>query len=705
MDMGGFTSKVCVAWQGSDTIELHVNRVSNRETPTVVAFDKRVRVYGEEADLRITSLHSSAICLLPYIVGNTLEEFKRLIGARKYLFSVKVDQESSQPAFTVTFDDQQHSVQPEEVYAFFLNQLLQTVRKQLGSNVSTKNGDIHLSLPVPGYFTDGQKQALVKSLGHIGFGSIRVYKQSECLLSRWCDSHLQDVFDGFIASSGKHSMQLAFLDVGFCHCTFFVAEMTKGEPFERKILSEESNDLVGTYQMIEILAEYIREVIKDTKGEDVKVPSRQALYIFKACAKALKELSVVNEVKIDCERVLSDGDDFSITVSREKFEELCEPLKNILQCMIDNQMNAVEVGSLLAIEAVGGGCRVPFVKAILMEEATKKEAPQAVRMSMDSTSATANGAVCLAKSNAQPLLDPEDPELKLSEDEFSKQINQEERFAVVETEELNKRSVLNEIDQYIIKTKNDARGEYSKQLKLEDVDALLNALDEFALDAAHNKDVNAAECQKHLDDCRQQVYDRAPDYSKALDEAEKAKEDEIRKSKLETDAPFVSEVNMDVTLPKATCIKRAVKNKEEGNALISGGNTEMAAQHYIKALQYCSKVSDANDEEKEQLNSLKLASNLNLAMCYIKMNTEVSYRKAVVCCTHALEISDTSTKALYRRAFAYDKLNKLEDALSDARLGVQKFPDNADLKLLHEILEKKVKVQEHRLKKVYSRMF
>lgn len=71
---------------------------------------------------------------------------------------------------------------------------------------------------------------------------------------------------------------------------------------------------------------------------------------------------------------------------------------------------------------------------------------------------------------------------------------------------------------------------------------------------------------------------------------------------------------MDVTLPKATCIKRAAKNKEEGNALITGGNIEMAAQHYVKALQYCSKVTDATEEEREQLDSLKLASNLNLAM-------------------------------------------------------------------------------------------
>lgn len=706
VDIGGFTSKVCVGWNGADSVELHVNRVSNRETPTVVSFDKRNRIYGEEADLRSTSLRSSSIYLLSYLDGLTRDEFLAFLDSRKYLFSVSVDESSPEPAFTVPFDEQEFTVLPAEVYAFFVNKLLETVRKQLGSEESSTNGSIQLSLSVPLYFTDGQKRSLVKSLAALGLGGIQLHKQTECLLNRWCESHLPDVYETFVSSrTDVPTMKLAFMDVGFCHCTFFVAEIGKKDgAFEQRIISEESSDAVGTYQMIEKLADHVRSTIRETKGEDIKVPSRQALYIFKACAKALKELSVVNEVKIDCERVLEDGDDFSMTVSREKFEDLCAPLKEQLNTIISRQMESVEAGSLLAIEALGGGSRVPFVKALATDIATEKQALQAVRMSMDSTSAIATGAVCLARSNAQPVLSSDDPDLQVTEDEMKEITTREERFSPIENEEFKKRAILNEIDQYIIKTKNDIRGPYSQQVNPEDVERLLEPLERLAQGAPYDRTTSEF-CASQLSHCRSAISTNYPDYFKALEEAERARENEIKQSALEQVVGTVSEVNMDVNLPKATCLKRAAKNKEEGNALISGGNIEMAAQHYVKALQYCSKVSNADEEERKQLDSLKLASNLNLAMCYIKMDTQPSYKKAVNCCTQALEISSNNTKALYRRAFAYDKLNQLDDALKDATLGIEKFPDNAELKLLHECLEKKVKLQEQRLKKVYARMF
>lgn len=43
IDFGAAFSRLCVSKNGTDHIELHVNRVSNRQTPTLVSFDKRVR--------------------------------------------------------------------------------------------------------------------------------------------------------------------------------------------------------------------------------------------------------------------------------------------------------------------------------------------------------------------------------------------------------------------------------------------------------------------------------------------------------------------------------------------------------------------------------------------------------------------------------------------------------------------------------------
>nr|BAN65753.1 tetratricopeptide repeat domain containing protein [Babesia bovis] len=153
------------------------------------------------------------------------------------------------------------------------------------------------------------------------------------------------------------------------------------------------------------------------------------------------------------------------------------------------------------------------------------------------------------------------------------------------------------------------------------------------------------------------------------EEAEKARQEEIAKAKRDAEEYTLSKVNMDVTLPRATCLKRASANKDEGNSFVADGNVEFALQHYIKALQYCSKIRDATEEERAILEPLQLACHLNMAMCYIKIANPQYYGNAIDSCSKALELSPHNPKALYRRAFCYDKINCLDEAVADARLG------------------------------------
>ncbi|GFE55854.1 tetratricopeptide repeat-containing protein [Babesia ovis] len=699
LDIGGFSSKVCVSWSGSDSIELHVNRVSNRETPTIVAFDKRKRIYGEEADLRSSSLYATSFYILPYVVNVTKCEFEHFVKKRKYLFTPPMEGSCSEPGFEFEFDDQVVYADPRDMYSFFVNSLVDTVRKHMGLNHPRANTDIVLSVSVPNYFRKSQRRSIYRSLVAWGYSEVHLYKQTDCTFTRWCDSHLPDVFDEFEKATSQTTMHVGFLDVGYCHSTFFVGEITKGETLEKRILAEESSDEVGTYHMIELLADHVCSSIKESKKERIEIPSRQSFNIFKSCSKALKELSVVTDVKIDCERVLADGEDFSTVVTRTQFEELCLPLKEKLETMMNTVLEQVPAGSMLAIEVLGGGCRVPFVKNLATEIATKREATQVVRMSMDSTSAVANGAVALSKSGTTPLLDPETEFLEMSDDVLSKAIEREETFAKVEREEFQKLAALNEIDQYIIQTKNHANGEYKEHVKLEEVENILTELEEFSSSAANNKVILSSHCEEKLNECRQKIAEACPEYVSAMEAADKARQDEIAKANQESQEYTLSKVNMDVTLPRATCLKRAAKNKEEGNSLVAGGNIEIAIQHYIKALQYCSKVKDATEEERPPLDALKLACHLNLAMCYIKMATPKFYEKAIGSCDKALEISADNPKALYRRSFCYDKLNQLDYALIDAREGVAKHPSNSELKQRDALYISKVERLTRKLKK------
>ncbi|AFZ79994.1 hypothetical protein BEWA_028440 [Theileria equi strain WA] len=518
---------------------------------------------------------------------------------------------------------------------------------------------------LPNDITNISKIYLIhQNIKYLGLGSILLVKESECLLKRWCDSHLPEVFVDFTGKNQKSTMKVAFLDVGFVHSTFFVAEISESDgQFEHKILSEKASDEIGTYQIIETIGDHICELT----GESIKIPSRHSFYIFKSSTKALKELSVLNDVKIDVERILADDEDFTTTLARTKLEELTAHIQEKLQAMIESVLPE-SLDDLLGMEVLGGGSRIPFVKAVAEKALGKRGFTRPLRTSMDTTSAVAYGATKLALSGTLPSMESPLP------DEYRRFLDREALLKSIEDAELQKQSLLNEIDNYIIKTKNDAQEDYKGVLDLEKAEPLLYDLENFASEAIMDKTIDWQTCSKKLEECKAKVEQEFPEYIKLKEEKERQHQEEA------TESSSMPEVNMDVTLPNSVCIKRANKNKEEGNVLVSAGNVELAAQHYIRAIQYCSKVSNVTEEEQTTLSELKMTTNLNLAMCYLKMETKTSLNKVVSCCSVALDIRPNHPKALFRRALAYEKLNELEKAIGDAEFGLTAHPDNTDLK-------------------------
>ena len=87
-----------------------------------------------------------------------------------------------------------------------------------------------------------------------------------------------------------------------------------------------------------------------------------------ACERAKRMLSTVNSTTIDVD-ALKNGEDFSITITRAKFEELCstyfrkclDPVRKVLE---DSKIAKNKVHDIVL---VGGSTRIPKVQALLSE--------------------------------------------------------------------------------------------------------------------------------------------------------------------------------------------------------------------------------------------------------------------------------------------------------------------------------------------------
>jgi len=135
------------------------------------------------------------------------------------------------------------------------------------------------------------------------------------------------------------------------------------------------------------------------------------------------------------------------------------------------------------------------------------------------------------------------------------------------------------------------------------------------------------------------------------------------------------------------------KLKEEGNGAFKAGN-------YIEALVKYTKAIDLTDSDNDKSTYLK-----NRAAVHLK--TE-DYDKAVEDCTTALEISHNDPKALYRRCQAYEALDKVEQAYSDAKAVHNCDPKNKAIEpfllRLHAKVQAKINEQSTTASKV-NKMF
>eukprot|EP00064_Thunnus_orientalis_P001218 superscaffoldBa00000081_g1220 len=101
--------------------------------------------------------------------------------------------------------------------------------------------------------------------------------------------------------------------------------------------------------------------------------------------------------------------------------------------------------------------------------------------------------------------------------------------------------------------------------------------------------------------------------------------------------------------------------KEEGNTLFKAGDMQGAVCCYTKAL----KLSDSQTE--------RAVLHRNRSACYLKLE---DYSKAEADSSKALDTDPGDVKARFRRAQAFQKLGRLDQAFLDAQRCAQMEPKN-----------------------------
>jgi len=351
IDLG--TTYSCVGVFQNDKVEIIPNDQGNRTTPSYVAFTPDERLIGDAA--KNQAARNSE---------NTIFDAKRLIG-RKFtdetvqkdmkLWPFKVDAGIDQkPLICVKHKGENKKFHPEQISAMVLEKMKTIAEAYIGRTVKDA------VVTVPAYFNDAQRQA-TKDAGAIAhLNVLRIVNEPTAAAIAY---GLDKKTDGekniliFDLGGGTFDVSLLTIDNGVFEVKATAGDThLGGEDFDNKLVEFSAADFLKK------------------KNIDIRGDKRAMRRIRTECEKAKRTLSASAQTSIEID-ALKDGEDFSMVITRAKFEELC--MKFFKDCLIPVDKvikdSGIPKNHIHEIVLVGGSTRIPKVQSMISEYFNGKE--------------------------------------------------------------------------------------------------------------------------------------------------------------------------------------------------------------------------------------------------------------------------------------------------------------------------------------------
>jgi len=351
IDLG--TTYSCVGVFKNGRVEIIPNDQGNRITPSYVAFTADgERLIGDAAKNQLTSNPENTIFDAKRLIGREWSDSSVQHDAK--FFPFKLIEKNKKPHIHVQVNEKDtKTFAAEEISAMVLVKMKETAEAYLGKKVT------HAVVTVPAYFNDAQRQA-TKDAGVIaGMTVMRIINEPTAAAIAY----------GLDKKEGEKNILVFDLGGG----TFDVSLLTiDNGVFE--VVSTNGDTHLGGEDFDQRVMEWFIKLYKKKKGKDIRKDNRALQKLRREVEKAKRTLSTQYQAKVEIESFF-DGEDFSETLSRAKFEELnielfkstLKPVKKVLD---DAGMKKEEIHEIVL---VGGSTRIPKVQSLVKEFFMKKE--------------------------------------------------------------------------------------------------------------------------------------------------------------------------------------------------------------------------------------------------------------------------------------------------------------------------------------------
>lgn len=361
IDFGSTCSSVSVWNQTRSRIDIIASEFGERTTPSYVAFTDQERLVGTTARYQAAKNPENTVFDVKRMLGRDFSDPVVQADMKYWPFEV-VEGPNDRLLIELEHKGERKQFTAQEIAAAVFAKMKQTAEDILGKPV------VNAVVSVPAAFNNAQRRATKEAATISGLNVLRLINEPSAAALAY----------GVLKQAGQTASEyLLLFDLG--GGTFDVSLVQIDDGVYEVIATAGDTHLGGVDFDNRLIGLFCAEFRRKFNGKDLTQSRRSLQRLRNACERAKRALSSWSEVAVEID-ALYDGEDFYTTISRDRFELLCEdlftstlrPVREVLRCA------GVSRSDVSQVVLVGGSTRIPMIQTLLYTFFKRKEPCQSI---------------------------------------------------------------------------------------------------------------------------------------------------------------------------------------------------------------------------------------------------------------------------------------------------------------------------------------